>query len=459
MNFAVVVLALAKVVSTEEWSTADKDANNQESYGNAIYSIKELLAWVSFQLPESKTILNFQAGKKINYGRAFLELSPLGEDSEGQDLLVQAKSCVDRDEELSTQLETAITQINSQSKLERTVPLFTCLFASIVICISGIVFALQKQLQKQTDTLNITVLDNANNSPVSDAVVNIKDEDSMNLSKHSGVDGIVIFEKQDLKPPIVVTASKNGYENYIAKVRSEKDDMLKSIRLKKLTQADGKKKDDSPQIPTADNGWSKTEKIGKDAQGGSANFNFYSLISDGDKHRWKFESDSQVVIENKRFMQASLFFKKKLRSLEDRIQKDDNLIAVGNASCEGDSTKEGKRARNRADMIYRSIQENLSNKAYRLILGKYQDGACSEKKPDVTISQRSIIVITFNQATPGLNKTEATKDAFREVLKDPEFKKNLYGHFRDKEDSPLSRELDIDKYACFELGVSPPECR
>jgi hypothetical protein len=291
-------------------------------------------------------------------------------------------------------------------------------------------------------TLNITVLDEVTKLPVSDAHVTIEDSSSVHLTKISGTDGVVMFKKPDIKIPVHISVIKTGYDVYQVDANSEEDPKLRNVRLHKSA------------------GWTKIEKKGSDGMG-TATFSFHTLIGVGNGYRWKFKSDSTIEVYeagNKKIKTGSAkeFFNNKLPLLQ--IEKNVGIIAVGNASCEGNTADEGVRARKRADVIRDSIQEKFSNRVYQLILGKYQDDRCSSKNPEDTLPQRSIIVITFSDATESLDLEKATEDAFTKALVDPEFKKNLHGLFLDKSKSPLRRDLDIHKYTCFDLAVSPPDC-
>ncbi len=453
MEPATIILGMAMIVGTGALTQVGKSIADKSP--EAVQSINELLSWIALKLPQSKTIANVQAGKKVDYGQALIELRPLTKEPEGQRLLAEAKVSVSNDLDLQTQLDEAIIEIQqSQRQLKFNKIFLICLFLAVFIPAVG--WALS--LGKKPDMINMTVVDN-DNSPLRDVEIKLKDAGSTQLSTHSGNDGIAIIEGQYLKPPINIKAYKKGYENYNQNVNSEKDSMLRNIRLVKKNEKVPQPESPSPSQSPPVSVWKPVEKTGEDSKGGSAKFIFHTLIGVGDGHRWKFESDSQVNSKEKEIQKANEFFNEKLKELV--IDKEASLVAVGNASCEGDSVKEGVRARNRADVIFKSIQETLPNKAYRLILGKYKDDKCPGKSSESTMFQRSIIVISFTDATKDLDKTEAAKDAFRKVAQDPAFKEGLYGHFKDKEDSPLGSklDLDIDKYTCFELANSPPPCK
>lgn len=296
-------------------------------------------------------------------------------------------------------------------------------------------------------TLNITVLDEVTKLPVSDATVTIEDSSSVHLTKLSGTDGVVMFKKPDIKIPVRISVRKTGYDVYQADANSEQDPKLRDIRLHRSS--------------VIREHWTRRKEIGTDGTG-TATFSFHTLIGVGNGYRWKLKSDSVIEVYeagNKKIkaVNAKEFFNNKLPLLQ--IEKNAGIIAVGNASCEGNTADEGIRARKRADVIRDSIQEKFSNGVYQLILGKYQDDGCSSKNPEETLPQRSIIVITFSDATENLDLEKATEDAFSKALADPEFKENLHGLFLDKSKSPLTRDLDIHKYTCFDLAVSPPDCK
>jgi hypothetical protein len=457
MEPATIILGMAMIVGTGALTQVGK--NMVDNSPEAVQSINELLSWIALKLPQSKTIVDVKTGKKIDYGKAITELRPLTKEPEGQRLFAEAQVAVSNDLEMKAQLEKAIIKIeHTQLQLRLNKILLACLFFAVFIPAVG--WALS--LGKKPDTLNMTVVDKDTNSPVPNVEIKLKDAGSTQLSTHSGDDGIAMIEGQSFKPPINIKALKEGYENYNENVNSDKDSMLRNIRLVKKS---GGKVNPPPETPSPSPSqsppfsWKPVEKIGEDSKGGSAKFIFHTLIGVGDGHRWKFESDSKIDSKGKEVQKANDFLKEKLKELV--LAKEASLVAVGNASCEGDSEKEGVRARNRADVIFNSIQATLPNKPYRLILGKYKDDKCSGKNPESTMFQRSIIVISFTEATKDLDKTEAAKDAFRKVSQDPEFKEGLYGHFKDKEDSPLGSklDLDIDKYTCFELANSPPPCK
>lgn len=313
--------------------------------------------------------------------------------------------------------------------------------------------------------LNVKVVDKETKSPLPGVEVTIsKIDGSDSQTQTSDTYGMAILSRPDFKVPIKVSVpEKSGYASYDAFINS-------SAENSKLTDIQLEKKQISPPyppfpppLPPVDPVWNPpTIKKGSDGKGGSANFSFHTLIGVGHDYRWKIGSDSEIEVldegNKKSPIKAKDFFKTKIAHLV--VDKKAGIIAVGNASCEGNIEEEGKRARKRANVIRDSIQETFSNNMLQLILGKYDDDRCSSKNTEETLPQRSIIIITFSDATENLDKEKAAKDAFAKALADPEFINNLRNKlFFDKSKSPLTRDLDIAKYSCFYLAASPPDCK
>ncbi|WP_310430175.1 hypothetical protein [Chamaesiphon sp. VAR_48_metabat_135_sub] len=307
--------------------------------------------------------------------------------------------------------------------------------------------------------LPVRVIDKVTKLAVSDVNVTIGNKNGLQTLK-SNTFGEIIFIKPDFSIPVDVLVPENSvHSHYKASVQSAEDSRLTEIEL------DTKKTPPfpPPPPPVRDPVWNPPIiKTGSDGKGGSANFSFYTLIGVGNDYRWKIGSESEIEVleegNKKSLINAKDFFNTKIAHLV--IDKKAGIIAVGNASCEGNIEEEGKRARKRANVIRDSIQETFSNGVLQLILGKYNDDRCSSKNTNETLTQRSIIIITFSDPTENLDKEKAAKDAFAKALADPEFTNNLRNKlFFDKSKSPLTRDLDIAKYSCFYLAASPPDCK
>jgi hypothetical protein len=264
MEPATIILGMAMIVGTGALTQVGK--NMVDNSPEAVQSINELLSWIALKLPQSKTIVDVQTGEKINYGKAITELRPLTKEPEGQRLFAEAQVAVSNDLEMKAQLEKAIIKIeHTQLQLRLNKILLACLFFAVFIPAVG--WALS--LGKKPDTLNMTVVDKDTNSPVPNVEIKLKDAGSTQLSTHSGDDGIAMIEGQSFKPPINIKALKEGYENYNENVNSDKDSMLRNIRLVKKS---GGKVNPPPETPSPSPSqsppfsWKPVEKIGEDSK-------------------------------------------------------------------------------------------------------------------------------------------------------------------------------------------------
>jgi hypothetical protein len=297
--------------------------------------------------------------------------------------------------------------------------------------------------------INITIVDDKTLQSVSDAEITIQDSSSIHLNERSDTNGVAMIPKQDLKPPIKISIKKNGYAPYSAFISSQNDSKLKDIRLHKLPTKNSN-------VDT----WTKINEIGQDKNGRTAEFTFHTLIGSAQVYGWKFASDSKIDIDDgkmKHFESASEFLEVKLANLE--IDRNAELIVVGNASCEGNSLEEGLRAKSRAKTMTNSIKSIFQNNTYQLILGKYQDSQCSGKNPEKTFPQRSVIFIALTNKDINLNIEEATKNAFEKATKDLRFKSSIYGYSESGSKNTLVRSININKYTCFSLDSSPTDCK
>jgi hypothetical protein len=299
-----------------------------------------------------------------------------------------------------------------------------------------------------------------NDLPLETAEVTItseKDNNQISQVEKTGSRGTAPFKTPDSTGKVNIRVVKEKYKVHNDSLNPgwSLDSRLKKIRLEKIETPPPPPP--PPPNPCKKNpNWCEVVEPGEDGNGNSADFTFYTLIGAGSGYRWTLASDEtiDVVGTNIETQKAVKLLDSKISKL--KIDNDAQIIGVGSASCEGDNSTEKNRAERRANVVISSVREHFSNRSYMLILGKYNDKNCTDKNPELTSLQRSVIVVAFRNIkeidkSKPLDREKAAKSAFRKVLKNPEFIKALQSNFKDKVDSPLGRKIDIDKYDDFVL--------
>jgi hypothetical protein len=274
-------------------------------------------------------------------------------------------------------------------------------------------------------------------------------------TQKTGNEGKAPFDTPDFSGEVIIRAEKDGYAPHEDHLNPgwKLDSRLTKITLEKRVAPPP----DHPCKENPDLEWCKITEPGEDQNGNSADFTFRTLIGTSARYRWTYGSSEKIDIdrvEKKETKNALELLDSEVSRL--KIDSDEEIIGVGSASCEGGKKTEQKRSRDRANVIIKSVKKYYSNDSYMLVLGKYNDKECMDKNPELTSSQRSVIIITFKNIKE-INKNKpfdpesATKSAFKKVLKNPEFAKALRKNFQNKSKNPLGKEININHYEDFYL--------
>jgi eukaryotic-like serine/threonine-protein kinase len=156
----------------------------------------------------------------------------------------------------------------------------------------------------------------------------------------------------------------------------------------------------------------------KDSNGKSAEFNMAIL---SESYRWHKTSSDMVTLGNNSPP-------KLVKNLRDDLEKigitkimdnPNQIIAIGMASCEGDTLQEEMRALDRAKTIRNDLSKVIFNVAdYPILnLGQYKKDNCSTKIEDNAF-QRSMIIVGIRRQSPGLVMNEALHARLSKISKD-----------------------------------------
>jgi hypothetical protein len=183
---------------------------------------------------------------------------------------------------------------------------------------------------------------------------------------------------------------------------------------------------------------------GKDENNRKVKFIFKSFSSN--EYAWDFGETNKLknVVTNEVFDAKQKLLQTLSRPEEnDDIVQAQNLIAVGIASCEGDTKIEEERSEKRASLIYDALSE-LPNRpqgnTYKLLLGKYTEANCLKQSQFQKLAQRKLVIISVQEKDNNVNLRSALKDAMKIASR----------HSGEDSDSVLSA-LNYEQYSRFEL--------
>jgi eukaryotic-like serine/threonine-protein kinase len=156
----------------------------------------------------------------------------------------------------------------------------------------------------------------------------------------------------------------------------------------------------------------------KDSNGKSAEFNMAIL---SESYRWHKTSSDTVTLGNNSPPKLVKDLKADLEKIGiTKIMDNPNqIIAIGMASCEGDTLQEEMRALDRAKTIRNDLSKVIFDVAdYPILnLGQYKKDSCSKKIEDNAF-QRSMIIVGIRRQSPGLVMNEALHARLSKISKD-----------------------------------------
>ncbi|MBE9004324.1 serine/threonine protein kinase [Fortiea sp. LEGE XX443] len=154
-----------------------------------------------------------------------------------------------------------------------------------------------------------------------------------------------------------------------------------------------------------------TYKEGKDSQGKTAEFSIAILSTE---YKWLLGSNFQIKHNDKVVSIDFLKLSLEQNGIQKIMEYPTEIISVGISACEGNLSVAQRRALERAKQIQILAKKLFSNtssvKGYRLLnLGKFQRSDCQSSQ-DITVYQRSIIIIGVRKKSKGVILDEALRD-------------------------------------------------